>query len=117
MRIRFCRKYALFGFVFSRLLLRHLGFYSDFAQISEEEKRLLTPLVATGVFALLTVLSKNLLCNFLKRGGSKAVYKLYKKTDEVERGFPFSCPHLADNILQLSANPLHKRETFPDFSS
>ena len=32
--IAFCSQYALFGFVFCRLLRRHLGFDSDFAQIS-----------------------------------------------------------------------------------
>ena len=32
--IAFCRQYALFGFVLCRLLRRHLGFDSDFAQIS-----------------------------------------------------------------------------------
>ena len=32
-----CRKYALFGFVLCRLLRRHLGFDSDFAQISGQK--------------------------------------------------------------------------------
>ena len=32
--IAICRQYALFGFVLCRLLRRHLGFDSDFAQIS-----------------------------------------------------------------------------------
>ena len=34
---KFCREYALFGFVLCRLLCRHLGFDSDFAQISGQK--------------------------------------------------------------------------------
>ena len=36
-QIAFCREYTLFGFVLCRLLRRHLGFDSDFVQISGQK--------------------------------------------------------------------------------